>query len=93
MALEEKRNSVNLEKTDYLLSQMGMDQKNLSVVSLVTSDSVFHESTQVVGLFILAFFDLYEQFCRHLRMELYRDFPLAGGFDLVFQNHFLFIYF
>lgn len=56
MALEEKRNSVNLEKTDYLLSQMGMDQKNLSVVSLVTSDSVFHESTQVVGLFILAFF-------------------------------------
>lgn len=58
MALEEKRNSVNLEKTDYLLSQMGMDQKNLSVVSLVTSDSVFHESTQVVGLFILAFFIL-----------------------------------
>ena len=37
---------------------MGMDQKNLSVVSLVTSDSVFHESTQVVGLFILAFFIL-----------------------------------
>ena len=58
MALEEKRNSDNLEKTDYLLSQMGMDQKNLSVVSLVTSDSVFHESTQVVGLFILAFFIL-----------------------------------
>ena len=58
MALEEKRNSVNLEKTDYLLSQMGMDQKNLSVVSLVTSDSVFHESTQVVALFILAFFIL-----------------------------------
>ena len=58
MALEEKRNSVNLEKTDYLLSQMGMDQKNLSVVSLVTSDSVCHESTQVVGLFILAFFIL-----------------------------------
>lgn len=57
-ALEERLTSVNLEKTDYLLQQMGMDQKNLSVVSLVMSETVFHESTRVVAFFIISFFIL-----------------------------------
>ena len=56
--MEERLTSVNLEKTDYLLQQMGMDQKNLSVVSLVMSETVFHESTRVVAFFIISFFIL-----------------------------------
>lgn len=48
--------SVRLENTEYMLSQMPAKQNGLSVVTLVTADSVFRESSQVVFTFILIFF-------------------------------------
>ncbi|HJC58563.1 MAG TPA: histidine kinase [Candidatus Eisenbergiella intestinipullorum] len=57
-AIEKRDTSVKLDGTSYLFSQLPMDQKNLSVVSLVTADSVFRESSRVIRNFITAFFAL-----------------------------------
>lgn len=55
-ALETQESSVILDSTEHLLSQMTAQQSSLSVVTLVTADSVFRESSQVITSFILAFF-------------------------------------
>lgn len=55
-ALFSQNSSVRLAGTEYLLSQMPTRQNGLSVVTLVTTDSVFRESSRVVFTFILAFF-------------------------------------
>lgn len=55
-ALFSQSSSVRLAGTEYLLSQMPTRQNGLSVVTLVTADSVFRESSRVVFAFILAFF-------------------------------------
>lgn len=55
-ALSAKQSSVRLENTEYLLSQTPAKQNGLSVVTLVTADSVFRESSRVLFTFILAFF-------------------------------------
>ena len=55
-ALEANLAYVTLEDTKYLLYQMPVKQSGLSVVTLVSSDSVFRESSQVIYLFVLIFF-------------------------------------
>ena len=55
-ALEANLAYVTLENTKYLLYQMPVKQSGLSVVTLVSSDSVFRESSQVIYLFVLIFF-------------------------------------
>lgn len=57
-ALLGDKSSVTLANTEYLLSQMPTEQSGLSVVTLVTADSVFRESSRVVYTFILAFFSI-----------------------------------
>ncbi len=54
-ALEKDRTSVIIGGTEYLLSQMPARQNGLCVVTLVTADSVFRESSQALFIFILAF--------------------------------------
>lgn len=55
-ALSQNRTSVVMDNVDYLLSQMPARQNGLYVVTLVTADSVFRESSQALFIFILAFF-------------------------------------
>lgn len=55
-ALENSSSLVTLENTQYLLFQMPVMTNGLSVVTLVSSDSVFAESSRVIFLFILVFF-------------------------------------
>lgn len=55
-ALLSDQSSVKLSGDEYLLSQMPARQSGLSIVTLVTADSVFRESSHVVFTFILAFF-------------------------------------
>lgn len=55
-ALEGNLSFVTLKGTKYLLFQMPLKQNGLSVVTLVSSDSVFRESSQVINLFVLIFF-------------------------------------
>ncbi len=55
-ALENGSSLVTLENTQYLLFQMPVMTNGLSVVTLVSSDSVFAESSRVIFLFILVFF-------------------------------------
>lgn len=55
-ALGNNLSFVTLEDTEYLLFQMPTMQNGLSVVTLVSSDSVFRESSRVIFLFILIFF-------------------------------------
>lgn len=55
-ALTRQDTSVRLHDTTYLLQQMPTNQRSLSVVTLVTTDSVFRESSRVIFYFVLAFF-------------------------------------
>lgn len=55
-ALRQKLSSVSINHTDFLLTQMPSSQHGLSIATLITKDSVFRESSEVIQLFILAFF-------------------------------------
>lgn len=57
-ALDESRTSVTINGVEYLLSQMPARQNGLKVVTLVTADSIFRESSQALFVFILAFFGI-----------------------------------
>ncbi len=54
-ASTERRSSVRYQDTEYLFSRMPTKQSGLCIVTLVTADSVFWESSQVVFAFIFAF--------------------------------------
>ena len=55
-ALRQKLSSVSINHADFLLTQMPSSQHGLSIATLITKDSVFRESSEVIQLFILAFF-------------------------------------
>lgn len=55
-ALSAGRSSVRLDNVEYLLSWMPAGQSGLSIITLVTMDSVFYESSRTVFAFIVAFF-------------------------------------
>jgi len=55
-AVNSHSSTVQLGSQEYLLQQMPMQKENLSVVALVTTDSVFRESSKTTLYFVLALF-------------------------------------
>lgn len=54
-ALNSGKSTVSFGRTSYLFRQMPMRQHPLSIVAMVKANSVFQESTHVIGAYVLGF--------------------------------------